>query len=904
MYFEEELFHYGTPQRFAGDPHGSGRYREGSGKNPNQHGNGSILARVEELKSQGLSETQIAAELGMKTTQLRALKSIENAERIAKEQSWCMSLKDKGYKNAQISRITGLPEATVRNRLNPTLQERSNRYENTAKELKSYMDNGKPYLDIGKGVEKQLNISEEQLKTAIAILQEQGYKVSYIKVEQATNPGKNTTVKVLTKDDVPYTEIYQNRDKISSPLGIYTEDGGQTWGNIKPPVSIDSKRIRVRYAEDGGTAKDGVIELRPGVEDLTLGQSSYAQVRIAVDGTHYLKGMAMYNDQLPPGVDILFNTNKHNDTPMMGSKDNSVLKPLKADKDNPFGSTVRQYEYPDKNGNLHQSPINIVNDDTDWGKWAKNLSSQMLSKQEPMLAKRQLDLAYKEKKQEFEALCNYTNPAIKKKLLLSFADECDSDAVHLKAAALPRQQTHVILPLTSLKDNEVYAPNYNNGEEVVLIRYPHGGIFEIPRLTVNNNNPEGKRLLGTPKNAIGINAHVAERLSGADFDGDTVVVIPTKGQNIKTSKALDGLKNFDPKEKYRAYPGMPEVGPKTGFNKQQEMGKVSNLITDMTLRGATDDEIARAVRHSMVVIDAEKHNLDWRTSYSDNTIAALKEKYQGGKNRGASTLISRANARAEVPMRKDFRPEIDIDPATGKKLFRETGESYTNKKGKEVLRTETSNKLTVAFEQGYDAFHLSSGTRMEKYYAEHANKLKALANEARKEYLATKPMKVNKSAQVTYSKEVESLYSKLDTALLNSPKERQAQLIADSYIKKLKKANPEIVNDKDLLKKKRSQAIAEARLRTGTLKRSDRNIEITDREWDAIQAGAISNNKLTQILANTNDEKLKERAMPRNRKGLTPAALARAKAMINAGYTQAEAAKAVGVSTSTLNKAL
>ena len=38
--------------------------------------------------------------------------------------------------------------------------------------------------------------------------------------------------------------------------------------------------------------------------------------------------------------------------------------------------------------------------------------------------------------------------------------------------------------------NEIYAPNYRDGENVVLIRYPHGGIFEIPELIVNNKFAE------------------------------------------------------------------------------------------------------------------------------------------------------------------------------------------------------------------------------------------------------------------------------------------------------------------------------------------------------------------------------------------------------------------------------
>ena len=38
--------------------------------------------------------------------------------------------------------------------------------------------------------------------------------------------------------------------------------------------------------------------------------------------------------------------------------------------------------------------------------------------------------------------------------------------------------------IPSMKENEVYAPNYKNGEQVALIRYPHAGTFEIPILTV------------------------------------------------------------------------------------------------------------------------------------------------------------------------------------------------------------------------------------------------------------------------------------------------------------------------------------------------------------------------------------------------------------------------------------
>lgn len=885
---QNELYHYGTKRH-------SGRYPYGSGETPYQHESW-FLGQVSELRSQGLSDTDIAKHMGMSTSEFRSRRTIEKAQKEAADASNALKLKDKGYSNVEIGRMLGVSEGTIRNYLKPTMQERGNKVETLANVLKEQVDQ-KTYLDVGKGVEIQLGVKQTQMKPALALLKEQGYKVNWVKVEQATNPGKYTSVQVLTKDDVPWTEVYKNRDKIMSPAGVFFEDNGRTKRNIKPPVSVDSKRIAIKYAEQGGTDKDGVVELRRGVADISLGQNNYAQVRIAVDGTHYIKGMAMYSDDLPKGVDILFNTNKHEGTPMMGPKDNTVLKPMKSDPDNPFGATIRQRDYIDKEGKSHQSPINIVNDDSDWGNWSKTLSSQMLSKQSPTLAKRQLDLTYRDKKQEFDDICRLTNPAVKKRLLESFADDCDSSAVHLKAAPLPRQRTHVILPITSLKDNEIYAPNYKNGEEVVLIRYPHEGIFQIPRLKVNNNNPEAKRLLGQATHAVGINANVAEHLSGADFDGDTVTVIPTKGQPIRNSSTLKGLENFDPKEHYRAYPGMPETGPKNGFHTQSEMGKISNLITDMTIKGAPPSEIARATRHSMCVIDAEKHNLDWRRSYEENGIAQLKEKYQGGKNRGASTLISMSKGDKRVPQRKEYRLTEKTIDAEGNKIYEETGATYINKKGKEVPYMEKTTKMAEV----RDAHELSSGTRIENIYADHANKLKALANEARKEYVATPNLKYNPDAKKTYSKEVDSLNAKLNIALKNAPNERKAQLVADKIWESKVKDNPSLKTDRAEASKVKAQIIEATRIRAGTTPRDTRSIKITDKEWEAIQAGAITHTTLTKILKNADLDEVRQRATPRTTKrGMTPAAMSRARAMLAAGYPQSEVAEACGVSVTTL----
>lgn len=884
----DELMHYGTKRH-------SGRYPWGSGENPYQDSR-SFLGTEQQLRKEGLSEKEIADYFEISIKQLRARKSNAKNAVTAANISEAVKLKGKGYSNVAIGKKMGVPESTVRNWLKPGADQKRTVATKTADYLKSAVDKQK-YIDVGGGVENMMGIPRTQLDNAIEMLKDQGYKIQYIQTEQL-GTGKKTSIKVLTKGDVPYSEVSKNRVEIAYP-GFYSDDGGTTLRTIKPPVSISSKRIKVNYREDGGVDKDGVIELRRGVDDLSLGKARYAQVRIAVDGTHYLKGMAMYSDDIPDGYDIVFNTNKKRGTPMLGKGDDSVLKTMKSDQDNPFGATIRhdnelilcQSHYKGKDGKEHQSALNIVNEEGNWNTWRKSLSSQMLSKQSPTLAKKQLKLAYDLKQDEFDEIMAVENPVIKRNLLDKFADGCDSASVHLKAAGLPRQASKVILPFPDMKENEIYAPSFRDGESVVLIRYPHAGTFEIPQLTVNNKNETANRLIRNAQDAVGIHPKVAERLSGADFDGDTVLVIPTRGVNIKTSQPLKGLKDFDPKIAYPAYKGMPEPGSKgSGFNKQRQMGDVSNLITDMTLKGATPDELAAAVRHSMVVIDAEKHNLNWRQSYEDNHIAQLKEKYQGGKNRGASTLISKASSDARPGARKEY-----IDPATGKKVYSYTGETYTNRKGKTVPRTIKSTKMA----ETEDAYTLSSGTVMETVYAEHANKLKALANRSRKESYSTTPIPYSPTAKKTYSSEVDSLNSKLNIALQNRPLERKAQLLANAKVRIVKDANPDM--DADDIKKLKGRCLTEARIQTGARKQQ---IEITPKEWEAIQAGAISTNKLQQIVNNSDLDVLKQLAMPREYKTMTPAKQSRARAMEARGYTTAEIADALGVSTSTVQSIL
>lgn len=889
---EEILMHYGTKRH-------SGRYPWGSGDNPYQHSR-DFLARIEELHKQGFSEKDIAQAMGLSTTVLRSQKSAANSERRRELADTARKLQSEGLNPTEIAKRMGYPnESSIRNLLREDIQERSNKARNTADFLKERVDD-RGIIDVGKGTERYLGISQVKLNEALEILKSEGYKVYNRKIEQVTNKGQHTTLKLLCPPGTEYKEVY-NSEKIHSIDDFTSRDGGKTFDEMKYPASMDSKRLQIRYAEDGGIHKDGVIEIRRGVDDLSLGNSHYAQVRILVDGNRYLKGMAIYSDDMPPGVDVIFNTNKHKGTPKL-----DVLKETKNDPynpNNPFGSLIKangQSYYTDKDGNKKLSLINKRSEEGDWDAWSKNLPSQFLGKQNKELIGKQLKLTEKDKLSEFDEIMSLTNPTIKRHLLDKFASNCDTAAVHLKASPLPRQRYQVILPITDMKDTEVYAPNFKNGEKVALVRYPHGGIFEIPILTVNNKHANAKSILGNAIDAVGINSKIAEQLSGADFDGDTVMVIPTNGKvKISNDKPLRGLIGFDPKEKYAYREGM-QVMSKAAT--QNRMGEISNLITDMTLKGATEDELSRAVRHSMVVIDAAKHKLDYKQSEKDNGIKELKKKYQyridpdGTEHTGAATLFSRAKGEVSVPKRKG---SPIIDKETGEVSYKLAPDStyIDSRTGKIKQRTQKSTQMREA----KDAYTLVSDldNPKERMYADYANKMKALANLARKEMLATPRLKYSATAKATYANEVASLDAKLSLAEKNAPKERLAQAMANSTVKAQMELEKDISKSEE--KKLRQQALTSARIRVGAQREP---INITPKEWEAIQSGAISDSKLVKILNNADIDKVRALATPRTTTTLSPAKLGKIEAMRASGYTTEEIAEAVGVSASTIIREL
>ena len=926
----EALEHYGVKRR-------SGRYPWGSGDDPYQHASRDFLGRIEELKKTGWTETpeNIKKEFGLTTSQYRMEKAIANDERRSLQVETAKRLKEKeGLGATEIGRKMGINESTVRSLLKEKSEAKMKEARETADFIKKQVDkNG--MVDVGTGVERELNISQEKLNQALYLLEREGYPIYKGGIPQVTNPGKQTNQKVICKPGTEHKEIY-NFDKVhalNEDQYISRDDGKTFEKKFHYPESLDSNRLMIRYKEDGGIDKDGIVELRRGVDDLSLGESRYAQVRIMVDGKKYIKGMAVYSDDMPDGIDVIFNTNKSKSVPKM-----DVLKDIKSDPDNPFGSLIKdadqggQYWYTDKNGKKKLGLINKRADEGDWDEWSNGLPSQFLGKQSTSMAKKQLGIAKADKVEEYEELRALTNPTVKKHLLAKFADECDSAAVHLKAAALPGQKYHVIIPITSMKDTEVYAPNYENGTKLALIRYPHGGTFEIPILTVNNNQTTAKKLLGKDIiDAVGINSKVAERLSGADFDGDTVMAIPTHDRRgkvkITSTPPLKGLEGFDPKMEYgpETYKGRKI---KVMKNTQTEMGMISNLITDMTLAGAGQDELARAVRHSMVVIDAEKHKLDYKKSELDNNIAQLRKDYQAhvdanGAIRygGASTLLSRAKGETTV-LKRQGTPKVNIkgeewyDPKKpeGSLIYKTADDvaynvTKINKRTGEVTTTTKFRKQkSTKMAETDDANTLVSKARhpMELIYADYANSMKALANKARLEVIKTGKVQYSSAAKETYKKEVSSLKSKLNTALLNTTRERAAQRKANAEVAAKQKAYEDETGSKmkkSDIKKISQQALSKARNELNSVSRRDRSIKITDKEWEAIQAGAISENVLKKILDNTDVDNLRARATPRASKELTQAKAARIKAM-SASYTMQQIADKMGISTSTVSKYL
>ena len=944
LFGDDELMHVGVGHDDDPPGRGSGRYGYGTGANPLQHEE-SLKARVSQLQKDGMTGWgNIARALGYKSSgELRKVISNEKTRREEAMLKDVQKMLSDGKTKQQIADHYGVSLTTINNYIKGKQLKQVKKSNEVVDKLEAAVKE-KRYVDVSKGVEVAIGCSKERLSTALDKLRNEGYKIHTVRVSQMGNPSQKTTITVLGDKDTKWSEAQNHNEVIQSYEDLLVGNGEKKRGLLKPK-SIDSSRVYINYTDDsghGGAEKDGLIELRPGVEDISLGNSTYSQVRIAVDNTHYMKGMAVYSDKIPEGYDIIYNTNKKYGTPP-----EKVFKPMQTTNgkddgpinwDNPFGATImdhgqRQYTDP-KTGKKELSVINKVNDEGKWGEWSKTVSSQILSKQPTPLVKKQLDITYKDRVDEYNEIMALTNPVVKRKLLMAFAEDCDASTAHLKAKAFARQGSYAILPVPSLEggesyfkkngiDGEIYAPRFEDGEKLSLFRHPHASISEIPIVRVNNKNREAKKMMGNAPDAVGINANIAAKLSGADFDGDTVVIIPMKSANINSAPMLEGLKGFDPKSyKIKDEKKTPVI---TADNKQKQMGITTNLIADMSFRdGVTPDEMARAIRHSMVVIDSYKHHLDWKQSELDNDIQGLKDKYQANpgkaKGGGAHTIITKAGSEIYVDDRKPGKV-IDeetgkqigygIDPRTGKQVWEYTGKTRkvfkpTQKEPDRVKEEKVQQKIDqmLLYDDARDLMSSRDNPHpTELAYANYANDMKALANKARKSMLEVPKFSKDPQAAKDYAKEVADLEQKLINAQSNAPRERMAQMTAGVRYRDALKSNPAIKADKDYLKKLRGQLLNGARLDFGA---SKAYIEITDKEWEAIQHRAISETKLWDILKNAKDDRVRELATPHQSRGVPPTIESAIRVMGSKsnGPTIAEIAAQFGVSTTTVSQIL
>ena len=1013
-----DIRHIGTDYEHPGayTHTGSGRYHHGEGENPHQHDYDPEY-EFAQMKHRGASEEEILKAMGLSTTEYRKLvKELKSKDMTARHED-VVKLSEMGLGATAIAKELSkrygyeISEGTIRGdlkRIAAGEKVRVTKLEATKKilidTLNEHTEDGKPYtfVDVGEGSEKYINVSQVLKDGAVSAIARENTDVfeHVIQVAQVNNSQQKTTVKFLVKvNDPSLTEgksetevkkaaaayLHQHYDEMapitSSVIGA-AEGVPSSVRKVEYPVSISHERVMIGYSDDpvngdDNLAKDGTMIIRPSAKDLTMtdcdtqtGVTHYAQVRIAVDDSHYCKGMAMYGreDQFPPGVDVIFYTNKTSNKSW-----DKVLKEFKktkdengnivVDKDNPFGADLKatgQRYYYDENGEKKMSAVNVLREEGDWNEYRKSLSAQFLSKQNLAFARNQLNTSIDNAKTQFDEIAAVKNAQVRNKLLEDFAESCDAKAIDLSAAATTGQLTQVLLPCPSLKSTtynddgsikeygHVYAPNYPDGHKLAIIRYPHANICEIPVLIVNNSNPEGKTQIGRGLDAIGLPKSALDQLSGADTDGDTgtcidVTKLEELGLHVDTTKYFDELIGFDSKaaapmtdvtvlnKNWNARSDGTSGKTMSKRDRGLQMGRITNCISNMQkATGVTRDEMVRAMKYSMIVIDAYKHNLDWKGAEQEYGIKEIYDKYSSGDKKAIWT-VSKASTQGGLET-QDFKYEsytkadgtegqkkVYINTETGEKYWSYTGREYeklkedptTGKKtgtGEMVKATQKSTGMEDAWRRGEDATALVSAynTPMEQEYAKYSNAMHDIANQARKMMVNnTETVVATAEVKAQYVNEVASLKAKLEVAQQNAPKERLAQMYAQAALKSWKANNPEDAKDSDMLKKKRTYFQNQARARTGA-NGSGTRVKISAKEYEAINAGAVPKNTVTDVLKRCDKNTLNKQAVPHDESAVSDFAIAMVKQWASQDpstrISQELLAKQIDISVSTVSQ--
>lgn len=258
FYDEANLTHYGMPRR-------SGRYPWGSGDNPYQH-SADFMARVQSLKKSNATavdestgeiltgERAIAKIMGLSNTkELRVQYALAKDEKRTYDVQTAKSMRADGKSLNEIAKAMGFKnDSSVRSLLNDQSASKMNKSKKTADTLKQCLkeklkDDPKAVLDVGVGVERELGVSKEKLNEALYIMQQEGYQVWKGSVPQATNPGKKTNLRIVGPEGTPKSAPF-DYEHIHSVSEYTSRDNGETFSKTKFPVSMDPKRLAIRYA--------------------------------------------------------------------------------------------------------------------------------------------------------------------------------------------------------------------------------------------------------------------------------------------------------------------------------------------------------------------------------------------------------------------------------------------------------------------------------------------------------------------------------------------------------------------------------------------------------------------------------------------------------------------------------
>ena len=177
--------------------------------------------------------------------------------------------------------------------------------------------------------------------------------------------------------------------------------------------------------------------------------------------------------------------------------------------------------------------------------------------------------------------------------------------------------------------------------------------------------------------------------------------------------------------------------------------------------------------------------------------------------------------------------------------------------------------------------------------------MKSLANEARKAHLTAKyeTPKKNPTAAKAYEQEVSHLKYQLNEAKKNAPIERRAQALAQSVVE-LERQNSGGQMSKGEYSKRLDRELKRSREILGAKRYQ---MDISPKEWEAIQSGAVPKTTQEEIFKYADAAILREYAMPKEKKGLDKSYISLAKSMAKRGYTLQEIADRFDVSPSTIS---